>query len=292
MTNLAEGNVKEHFEFTGRILKRTGEPDWTYNCNYLFNSRMARMKNTKRNQPGPRYPLAEYQKLTGNKSIDTNLYKTNNEFIKQLLHELIDNIIKLSEIKMHEKTISNTENQNVELLNEDANKENELTTPMHDNDKSTNCEIRIQNILKEAQENRKILVKDIQKPIIYSETVASTSHPTQIKGGKPSSFYGSYYAKINNENLRSMKRGKGIGTKKIKINSSHSQVERTKSEDSEVGTRSEGKHFINKLPTPKTRDGKRYTTEGRKAPVASIKAQKDIIKSKQSTGALKRPHKY
>ena len=49
---------------------------------------------------------------------------------------------------------------------------------MHDNDKSTNCEIRIQNILKEAQENRKVLVKDIQKLIIYSETVASTGHPT------------------------------------------------------------------------------------------------------------------
>ena len=40
------------------------------------------MKNTKRNQPGPRYPLAEYQKLIGNKSTDTNLYKINNEFIK------------------------------------------------------------------------------------------------------------------------------------------------------------------------------------------------------------------
>ena len=118
------------------------------------------MKNTKRNQPGPRYPLAEYQKLTGNKPIDsTNLYKTNNEFIKQLLHELIDNIINPSEIKMHEKIISNTENQNVESLDEDANKENELTAPMHDNDKSTNCEIRIQNILREAQANRKILVK-------------------------------------------------------------------------------------------------------------------------------------
>ena len=190
-----------------------------YNCNYLFNSRMAQMKNTKRKQSGPRYPLAEYQKLTGNKSIDsTNLYKMNNEFIRQLLHELIANIISPSEIEMHEKTISNTENQNVEPLDEDANKENELTVPMHDNDKSTNCEIWIQNILKEAQENRKVLVEDIQKPIIYSEMVASTGHPTQIKGGKPFSFNGSYYAKINNEKLKSMKRGKGIGKKKIKIN--------------------------------------------------------------------------
>ena len=108
------------------------------------------------------------------------------------MHELIDNIIKLSEINMHGKTISNTENQNVESLDEDANKENELTAPMHDSDKSTNCEIRIQNILKEAQENRQTLVENIQKLIIYSETVASTGHPTQIKGGKPSSFYESY----------------------------------------------------------------------------------------------------
>ena len=96
---------------------------------------MAWTKNTKRNQPGPRYPLAEYQKLVGNKSFDTNLYKINNEFIKQLLHELIDNVIKLSEINMHGKTFSNTENQNVESLDENANKENELTAPMHDSDK-------------------------------------------------------------------------------------------------------------------------------------------------------------
>ena len=129
--------------------------------------------------------------------------------------------------------------------------------------------------------------------IIYSETVASTGHPTQIKGGKPSSFYGSYYAKINNKKLRSMKRGKGIWTKKIKIDLSHSQVARTKSGDLEVGASNEGKHFVMKLPTrKKCSDGKQYMTEGRKASVASIKAQKDIIKSKQSTGALKKPHKY
>ena len=149
------------------------------------------------------------------------------------MHELIDNVIKLSEINMHGKYISNTENQNVESLDEDANKENELTAPMHDNDKSTNHERRIQNILKEPQENRQTLVENIQTPIIYSEMVTSTGHPTQIKGGKPSSFYESYYTKINNGNLRSMKREKGIGTKKIKINSSHSQVARMKSGDLE-----------------------------------------------------------
>ena len=50
---------------------------------------------------------------------------------------------------------------------------------------------------------------------------------------------------------------------------------------------------MTKPPTPKKcSDGKQYTNEGRKASEASIKAQKDIIKSKQSTGALKRPHRY
>ena len=78
------------------------------------------------------------------------------------MHELIDNIISPSEIEMHEEIISNIENQNVESLDEEAKKENELTASMHDNDKFTNCEIHIQNILKEAQENRKVLVKDIQ----------------------------------------------------------------------------------------------------------------------------------
>ena len=34
---------------------------------------------------------------------------------------------------MHEETISNIENQNVESLDKEANKENELTTQMHDN---------------------------------------------------------------------------------------------------------------------------------------------------------------
>ena len=40
-------------------------------------------------------------------------------------------------------------------------------------------------------------------------------------------------------------------TKKIKINSSHSRVARTKSGDLEVGTGNEGKHFVMKPPTPK-----------------------------------------
>ena len=40
------------------------------------------MKNTKRNQPGLRYSLAEYQKITNNNLIDTNLQKINSEFIE------------------------------------------------------------------------------------------------------------------------------------------------------------------------------------------------------------------
>ena len=123
---------------------------------------MARTKNTKRNQPAPRYPLAEYQKITNNKFIDSNLQRINNEFIKGLLHELIDIVLKSSESNMHKKNISNTENQDVELVNEEANKENEITAPMHGSDKLTNH-------LKIIQENRKTLVENVQKPIIYSE---------------------------------------------------------------------------------------------------------------------------
>ena len=164
------------------------------------------------------------------------LQKINNEFIECLLHELIDNVLKLSESNIHEKNISNTENQDVELVDKEANKENEIAALMHGSDKSTNH-------LKIIQENRKTLVENVQKPIIYSEMVASTGHPTKIKGGKPSSFYKSYYAKINNENLRSMKRGKGMGKKKIKINSSHSQVR-----DS-VSASSGGQQFQTKPPT-------------------------------------------
>ena len=140
---------------------------------------------------------------------------------------------------------------------------------MHGSDKLTNH-------LKLIQENRKTLV---EKPIIYSETVASTGCPTKIKGGKPSSFYESYYAKSNSDSLRSIKRGKGIGKKKIKMNSSYSQVRRLVSV---------GKHFQTKPPTPK----KHYTTEGKIASVTSIKVQHEIRKSKQSTGVIKRPHRY
>ena len=155
---------------------------------------MAQTKNTKRNQPGPRYPLAEYQyqKITNNKLIDSNLPRIN-KFIECLLHELIDNALKSSENNMHEGNISNTENQNVELEDEEPNKENEITASMHGSDKLTNH-------LWIIQENRKTIINNVQKPIIYSETVTSTGHPTKIKGGKPSSFYESYYAKINSEN--------------------------------------------------------------------------------------------
>ena len=79
-----------------------------------------------------------------------------------------------------------------------------------------------------------------------------------------------------------MKSRKGMGKKKIKINSSHSQVR-----DS-VSVSSGRKQFQTKPLTPR----KCYTTEGRKASATSIKAQQQIIKSKLSTGALKRPHKY
>ena len=107
--------------------------------------------------------------------------------------------------------------------------------------------------------------------------MASTGCPNKIKGGKPSSFYESYYAKTNSNNLRSTKRGQGIGRKKIKINSSHSQVSGS------------GKHFTTmKPPTPK----KRYTSEGRAASATSIKAQQEIQKSKLSTGAIKKPYRY
>ena len=59
---------------------------------------MARTKNTARGLPtGHRCPLAEYNKLEKYKSIDcTNSHGTNKEFIEQLLHELIDKIIRTS----------------------------------------------------------------------------------------------------------------------------------------------------------------------------------------------------
>ena len=99
---------------------------------------MARMKNTKRNQPTVRYPLAEYQKITNNQLVDSNLQRTNSEFIQCLLHELIDNALRLVKHNMHEKSISDTENQDVELVDEEANKENNITTPMHGSNKLTN----------------------------------------------------------------------------------------------------------------------------------------------------------
>ena len=106
------------------------------------------------------------------------------------------------------------------------------------------------------------------KPSILVETVTSTSRPTYIKKGKPSSFYESYYAKTNSNKLRSLGRGKDIGNKKIKISSSHRQVTASASGGG-------GKQFVMKPPDAKKRstgNGRPYTNEGRKASVASIKA--------------------
>ena len=80
---------------------------------------------------------------------------------------------------------------------------------------------------------------------------------------------------MNSNNLRSIKRGKGIGNKKIKMISSYSQVK---------GSSSSGKHFETKPPTPK----KCYMTEGKTVSVTSIRAQHKIQKAKQSTGAIKK----
>ena len=63
------------------------------------------------------------------------------------------------------------------------------------------------------------------------------------------------------------------------MNSPYSQVR---------GLVSGGKHFQTKPPTPK----KCYTAEGKTASVTSIKMQHEIRKSKQSTGAIKWPHRY
>ena len=158
----------------------------------------------------------------------------------------------------------------MEFIDVGTDKENSITAPVHGNDKLTKH-------LKLIQENRKT---SLENPKIYSEMVASTGRPTKIKGGKPSSFYESYYAKTNSDNLRSTKKGKGIGRKKIKMNLSYSQVKGRVSRS--------GKHFETKPPTPK----KRYTTEGKTASVTSIRAQHKIQKAKQSTGAIKKPHKY
>ena len=226
------------------------------------------MKNTKRTGHAVRYPLAEYQKLTNNQVVDSNLPRTNSEFIQCLLHELIDSL-RLIKDNTYDKIVEGTANQDLELTEKETNKENYITPPIHGNDK-------LSKHLKLIQENKKT---SVNKPIIYSETVASTGRPTKIKGGKPSSFYESYYAKMNIDNLRRIKRGKGIGKKKIKMISSYSQVK---------GSSSSGKHFQTKLTPPK----KRYTTEGKTASVTSIRAQHEIQKAKQSTGAIKRPNKY
>ena len=162
---------------------------------------MARTKNTKRSEPTVRYPLAEFEKLTSNQCVNSNLLETNNEFIQCLLHELIDSALRLIENDTHDKSVDDTNNQNMEFIDVGTDKENCITAPVHGNEKLTKH-------LKLIQENRKT---SVEKPKIYSETVASTGCPTKIKGGKPSSFYESYYAKTNSDNLRSIKRGKGIG---------------------------------------------------------------------------------
>ena len=227
---------------------------------------MAHMKNTKRSDPTMRYPLAEFKKLNNNQCVNSNIPKTNKEFVQCLLHDLINNVLKLIKNDTHDKSIDDTNNQNMEFIDVGTDKENCITPPVHGNDKLTKHPELI-------RENRKIPLKETK---IYSETVASTGHPNKIKGGKPSSFYELYYAKTNSNNLRSTKRGQGIGQKKIKINSSHSQVMGMVSRS--------GKHFITKPPTPK----KHYTSEGKKASITSIKAQYEIQRAKQSTGAIKK----
>ena len=224
---------------------------------------MARTKNTKRSNPSTRYPLAEFKEYTNHQPVDSNTPKTNKEFIHCLLNDLIDNVLKLNKTDTHD-----TNNQDLEFIDVGIDKENYLTSPMHDNDKST-------KYLQLIQEHKKF-----KESKIYSETVASTGRPNKIKGGKPTSFYESYYAKTNSNNLRSTKRGQGIGRKKIKITSSHSQV---------MGMiKGTEKHFVTKPPTPK----KRYTGEGKRASATSIRAQQEIRKSKLSMGAIKRPHRY
>ena len=133
---------------------------------------MAWTKNTARGWPSAsRYPLAEYTKVEIGKSIDyTNLHGTNKEFIEQLLHELIDKIISTSNntkqssslTEIHEITTSNAGNKNVELSEENANKENELTQYMHDSNKTIDSEVHIQNIFKKVQENKKKVEKEVK----------------------------------------------------------------------------------------------------------------------------------
>ena len=234
-----------------------------YSKNLIIYYKMARTKNTKRSNPTMRYPLAEFQEFTNHQSVDSNVPKTNKEFIHCLLNDLIDNILKLNKNDTHD-----TNNQDLEFIDVGIDKENYLTSPMHDNDKLTKH-------LQLIQEHKKF-----KESKIYSEMVDSTGRPNKIKGGKPTSFYESYYAKTNSNNLRSTKRGQGIGRKKIKITSSHSQV---------MGmVKGTEKQFVMKPPTPK----KRYTGEGKRASATSIWAQQEIRKSKLSMGAIKRPHRY
>ena len=159
------------------------------------------MKNTKRSNPTTSYPLAEYKELTNNQCVDPNIHKTNGEFVQCLLHDLINNILRLVRNNTHDKNIDDTNNQNMDFIDVGTDKENYITLSVHDNDKLTKH-------LELIQEDRKIPLKE---PKIYSERVASTGRPNKIKGGKPSSFYESYYAKTNSNNLRSTKRGQGIG---------------------------------------------------------------------------------
>ena len=56
----------------------------------------------------------------------------------------------------------NTGNKNIELSEENANKENELTRYMHCSNKTIDGEVRIQNILKEVQENKKMVEKEVK----------------------------------------------------------------------------------------------------------------------------------
>ena len=256
---------------------------------------MARTKKTQRKPTeGSRYPIARYEKLENDKCVDyTNLHVTNEEFIKEILNEIIDKIIETfdsvqkSPGLMHEEISRG--NKNIDWIEEEANKENELTQKKHDSNKSTNCELHIQNILKEAQQNKNLVYNEnqmelIRPTILTSETVASTKWPMHVKKGNPLSFYQSYYAKANISNLRSTGQGKGIGRKKIKINSSYSQAPES------AGSRGR-KQFVMKPPTPKkSSESKSYMDERRKASATSVKAQQVVIKLK--TGALKKVHRY
>ena len=84
---------------------------------------MACMKNTKRSNPTTRYPLAEFKELTNNRCVDPNIPKTNEDFVQCLLHDLINNILKLIKNGMHDKSIDDTNNQNMEFIDVGTDKE-------------------------------------------------------------------------------------------------------------------------------------------------------------------------